>query len=319
MPFQRLIVCWGSVVTVLLGGVSDAAAQASRLEWSVSVVRGSSAFGVVGQTTFSPVSALELEVMIRNDEDSSSFVRLEPGVFEAVSIRLITADTSVPIPVTARWADAAMCTTNGIGPCPLSLGASLPPGGAMQALVILGSVDGEEFPNGDYRIALDFGGARKYLRDLANEEWRGNLPDRGSVPLVVKAAETPAERQEYYRIEGGVAQRRGDLGRALQLYQAWMTEFSDDPSGYAGVGTVMLELGRFDDAATTLQRALEILPPHLRRSAALPQRLATAFVGMGQEEKAAATLRQDHGGDSASVSRAMETARREVTRIRAGR
>jgi hypothetical protein len=306
--FLRPVVSCGLVLAMLVAGAITGHGQRLDLEWQVRATRGFLDAGA--QAVFSPAPEIELQVLIGNSERAENWVTIDPGFFSALVIQLVDVDTESIAASGTRWLDEGTCGGGHIGACSLLLRTSLPPGGWMRATTMLLPLAGDHIPEGRYHISLDFALARKLLRGADNEQWRGRLHERGTIPLVVRTVATPNDRREYYRIEGTAARARGDLARSLQLYEAWAAEFPDEAGGYGSAGVILFELGRFEQAATMLERALSF---RQFGSTALPEWLAAAYVGMGHEERAISML-QRHRGPNATPE-IMERAQREVSRV----
>lgn len=303
---------WAGVVAALsitAGMWHRAEAQPYDAAWIVRPTHGFDA-----RTTFAifgPLRQLDLELSMVN-EGGTDWIRIEPGFFGAVAVRLVRGDAREPIAALTGLRDEAICSWT--GRCSLSLGVDLPPGEGVMAFATLEPLrQGSEIGEGDYHIELDFSAARPFLRGVDNQTWGGRFRTSGRVPLTVRLVETADDRREYYRIEGSVALLQDrDFTRALAMFEAYVKEFPTEAGGYSGAGAALLELGRFDEAATMLEKAMS-----LRVGDRDPERLAAAYVGMGQEARARAIL--ERYVRVSDVPAALERAQQRVATIRTRR
>jgi tetratricopeptide (TPR) repeat protein len=311
--FNRSLLHPALLLSVLLGTSATAEAQRITLDWSVMAPRGFDEIGI--QVIFGPTEEIELRLTLANDEEAMEWVALEPSVFEAIKIRMVEAKTEREVASAIRWREDARCSRNGaLETCPLMLRTSLPPGGWMQPVAVLAPSAPGEYPEGEYRVDVDFTGTRPSLRGASDEPWSGRVRERGTLRLVVRAISSAGDRRQYYRIEGGAAMIQGDLQRAFELYELWMIEFPDEPQGHSGVGRVLLEQRRFDEAARMFERALA-LSQHGPGTLLVP--LATAYISIGQEARAVEALQRYV--PAADIPRMVQAARQEATRIRDAR
>lgn len=84
------------------------------------------------------------------------------------------------------------------------------------------------------------------------------------------------------------AMARRDYQRALTEYQKLLAADPTDLEAAAGVGSALLRLGRYKEAAQTFERAL----PPTRSDSLVPQELALAYLALGEEAQAEAILRR---------------------------
>jgi hypothetical protein len=202
-----------AVMAMVLQPANPSEAQRLDLVWQVSPIRGFAAVAAHG--LFGPVPEVQLQVTISNAEDAADWIFVEPGFFASILIELREVGTQRAVAAISRWADEATCGGTNIELCPLTLRASLPPGGWMRAVGTVVPLKESQIAEGEYRIALDFTDSTPFLRGIDNAVWRGKLLERGTVPLVIRAPRTREDRREYYRIEGMAALRLRDLSRLV--------------------------------------------------------------------------------------------------------
>jgi tetratricopeptide (TPR) repeat protein len=299
------------VLSATVGICHSANAQAFDAVW-----RAQPTHGFDAQTTFAvfgPLHELRLDVSIVN-ESETDWIRIDPGFFGAVDVRLIRGDTGAPVARVARLRDDAFCSATGTWTCPLSLGVELPPARWVRASMTLEPVhQAAELEEGDYYIELDFTAARAFLRGPGNATWRGRFRSNGRVPVSIRAVETTHDRRMQYSLQGSVALLQDrDFRGALEIFTRFLKEFPGDVGAYGGAGTALLELGRFDEAVTMLERAMTARPGD-----AIPARRAAAYVGMGQENRARTLL--ERYVPASDLPAELEQARQRAANIRARR
>jgi tetratricopeptide (TPR) repeat protein len=90
------------------------------------------------------------------------------------------------------------------------------------------------------------------------------------------------EEAVSYRTQGYEAQRRGDAGQALTLYQKAAALDPGYPTPHNDTGVLLEEQGRFPEAEQAYQRALMLSPNYLEAHA----NIAMLYERTGQKEKA---------------------------------
>jgi tetratricopeptide (TPR) repeat protein len=158
---------------------------------------------------------------------------------------------------------------------------------------VIVTATGDEFLPGKYRVSVDFANARGQLLQGDLSRWNGKIGDQGSFSIRVSEMRTAADQRRFHAIEGGLAMTRRDYAAAMDHYQRLALVDPDDVRGPAGMGAVLLRLGRYSEAATSLERALT-----LRQGvdSTLREDLAVAYVAMGQDAKAESMLQQHYPG-----------------------
>lgn len=131
-------------------------------------------------------------------------------------------------------------------------------------------------------------GASGRLSSLAGELIKDQQPEQALAALeaviALEPANVPARQQA-----GDLWRKQGDPARAAALYGEIITIAPDKATGYVLTGNLLLEQGRYEEAAASFLRALE-------RSETAPQgvlvSLGRAYTGQGRWAEAAAAYDQ---------------------------
>ena len=120
------------------------------------------------------------------------------------------------------------------------------------------------------------------FRSFIKQTVLAGLAFRLIIPTCPAAASNLREEAITYRIQGYEAQRRGDAGTALSLYQKATALDPSYPTPYNDVGVLLEEQGRLEEAERSYRQALTLNPNYLEAHA----NLAMLYERMGQKEKA---------------------------------
>lgn len=141
-----------------------------------------------------------------------------------------------------------------------------------------------------------------------------NTSESSSFTLVISAARTARERAAAIRHAGRIAADAGRLGEAVTQFRAAVDADTNDKGARNLLGMMYLRLGRYRDAADTLQ---VLMRDRVVEQSTVPQNLAEAYIGLGDDAKAATVLSVLGWSDTAT---AKELARlREVVTLRTQR
>ncbi len=170
--------------------------------------------------------------------------------------------------------------------------------------------DAGTFEDGSYKIQVSLGDVGQALQLEAGSPRR--VTDRRSeLSLIVRSASTPAERAAENVIAGHRAQAAGNLDEAIRSFKAAAEADPADLENYNYLGMAYLQARRFREAVDSLGLAL---PLARGARSALPEHLALAYVGLGDDRSAAAVLRQA-GRPEPTMDAALSELRTALTRL----
>jgi predicted Zn-dependent protease len=141
---------------------------------------------------------------------------------------------------------------------------------------------------GEYRISVDFSGARERMRQADLAPWSGTFANSSSLSLIVQEARSEGERWIAFQLTSRQALGHSDWTGALAQFQQMVAIDPTSQEAHAGMGSALLQLGRFAEAAMELEQAL----PEDREESVVPQDLALAYVAMGFRDRADTLLRR---------------------------
>ncbi len=104
--------------------------------------------------------------------------------------------------------------------------------------------------------------------------------------IALEAEPQPVSRAIFLLNAAVIEQQRGELTQALARFDEAVQSSPDSFEAHFYRGALLGRMSRFTDAATSLARAVEIIPDHPQA----PLALASALAATGQVESAAATL-----------------------------
>jgi Flp pilus assembly protein TadD len=162
----------------------------------------------------------------------------------------------------------------------------------------LASIDlGElELAEAHYRESLAIEPQAAIYNDLGFVLEREGLPDEAA-DLYRKALELdPALASAHYNLAASLA-RRGELTAAEREFRAALAQ-DRSAAAYTGLGLVLAQQGRVDDAVASLEAAIEADPNH---GAAYDQ-LGTVLADAGRLDKAAADYRALVGAEPTAAN-----------------
>jgi hypothetical protein len=293
-----------------------ALAQRPVIEVSVGRVEKSFHLEPSGYGVFGPTDRITLPITVRNDEEIGVPVTLRAGFFTSTSISIIGRVGRVPSQ--AEWQLEARCGGAAASQaCTTMTDVFLPPNSFVEATVSLTALDDQHLGIGDYEIVLDVQDARTRIVNATNGKAFTGVtgPLRRPIRLAIQAVPSTTSGLKlfyHYEIEG--ARHRRDHAAALALYQRMVALDPADLGSYAGMGTVLVELGRYAEAVIALER---VLPTPGRGESLTPEVLAVAYVGLGRDAEAEDLLRRTR--PASAIPALMANARARVARQRQGR
>jgi hypothetical protein len=264
-----------------------------------------------------PLDVLRLEVKIENVGTSRSLV-VDPEFFESIRWRIFSVsgkpDAEQPLTVEAEWLAEMSCGPDPAAACGRGVRMTVAPRGWVTATLLLRPSAGP-LPPGEYRMAFDGSAARPRLLEGDLTPWKGRFATSGSVGLTVRPVQTARQRADHHAIEAMYAMKRRDVEAALAEYTKMAAAIPGDQYAIAGMGTSLLRLGRYAEAAVALERAL----PQSGASAEnlVPQDLALAYLMMNETAKAEGVLTRFY--PPAQVAPRLEEARRAAANLKAKR
>ena len=239
-----------------------------------------------------PPERLYLEVRLAN-EDSRRTLVFQPGFFRAIRWQLeaVLSETSTqlrrePIVLSVERVENSTCGPAPAMACELLSDVLIHPDGWVTARVVV-APKGGRLSEGDYRLVVDGSEARQRLAETDGSPWKGRFNGRGSIGLVIRALDTPEDRAKYNAAEAGAAMRRGDYAAALEHFRRMAAAIPGDPAADAGVGWALLSLGRFAEAAATLERVWT-----RSRTPFSGKELAVAYAALGRDDLAESLVKQ---------------------------
>jgi hypothetical protein len=299
----------GSALTAAASQQSDAHLT-YRPDKSVNTREGT--FGVSG-----PLDVLRLEVKLENKDTSRSLV-VDPEFFESIRWRIAQVggepDAVRSLTLEGEWLAAMSCGPEPAAACGRGFRITLAPLGWVTATLLLRPSAGPLLP-GEYRMAYDGGAARPRLLEGDLTPWQGRFPPSGSVGLTIRPVQTPRQRADHHAIEAMYAKKRGDEETALAEFTKMAAAIPGDRFAIGSMGTSLLSLGRYAEAAAALEQALP--PVGAGAEALLPQDLALAYVMMNEAVRAESILRRYYPPEQ--VAPRFEQARRAAANLKARR
>jgi Flp pilus assembly protein TadD len=161
--------------------------------------------------------------------------------------------------------------------------------------------------DGQYTVAIDL---RKALQTAFlkpnGERWIGRARHRTELTLHVRNPTTANNASQSEQARGRLALKERRYGDALAAFLRAAAAGPPDVGLSAELGSAYLGIRAFPDAVTWLERAISLSSPAYK--SALPEMLALAYVGNGDDVNAARILR--------SRGKSAEETAREVIRLR---
>jgi tetratricopeptide (TPR) repeat protein len=243
--------------------------------------------------------SLRFQLGFRNESNRS--VHVSADVLSRVRFVLNRGSSNAELRV--EWETATHSSLSGSDTVPVGLAVTLGPGDSYGRTGVLTA----ELADGEQLLRLNVTAAAEAVTWSDGTPWRGRLsPDLAAVVRVLKP-QTVEERHYYHLIESSVALRRGDTEAALRHAREVLQESPNDQRGHYALANIFLKLGRFREAILELEL---VKPPRPDRSLIYDQ-LAYAYLAVGDEHKAEATLREIRSADD---SRAFLEKMRELLR-----
>ena len=163
----------------------------------------------------------------------------------------------------------------------------LHPGDLIEWRLSLGRKDGAAWALGRYEYAIDMTRAFAALRkdDLP---WAVRGSREGRITVTIDDGTSKEARRFGHQWRASEALANGRPLDAVEEYRQMIAEDPADEGGYAGLGVALVRARRFKDAIEPLERAL---PFALKQDSTLPDILAYAYLGIGDELNALRVLR----------------------------
>jgi tetratricopeptide (TPR) repeat protein len=167
---------------------------------------------------------------------------------------------------------------------------------------------GEVFSLQDYEIDIVLADAVSSLRDEDRNPYSGRILPSTQLHLSVALPETVADFARMHRLRARLAAEAGQGTQAIESYRRALAFLPDDFELNASLGHTYLGLNRYPEAAAVYER---VLPAVAGRESIIPLMLALAYVGAGEEAKAAQLL-ESNGLPAARTPEAIRELRRLV-------
>lgn len=257
--------------------------------WNVYLQKAPPVIGSVGYKLYGQQSSLELKLVLKNEESHKGI--LLPHDFRSLLVFRLKRD-NVEIPpenLVLDWATQIKKVADPSHPDVdmdnlylLELEAYI------ETFCTLRRADGQEFDYGEYRLMVSVTELLDRLMFEDHRKWRGRAGKDFQLSFTISEIQSLEDLKAYHEVEGSYAYSKQQYVNALEHYQKLLKIDPIDIDGYSGLGAVYLQLKQYKEAV----RALEKVLPHVVGERTLvPYSLAYAYVAIGDEKKAAETLR----------------------------
>jgi len=267
---------------------AHARAQSEYLFWTMSVRGGEvllpqpRTFALYGPTT-------ELTLTLRANNEGPAALLLDPGALvQGVSAALFQSGAQVPIEV--EW-DPAFQDSAQSATIPWVAGVEhlVQPEATLTWNIQLRPSNGS-LSIGQYTVTIDMTRAlQTALRRANGDQWLGRASQRTELTVYVRGNSAPADlvRAEHARGRLALAERR--YSDALTAFLRAAAVSPPDAELSSNLGLAYLGTNAYPAAIKWLERAASMTPPDAHT--ALPELLALAYVGNGDEAAADKVLR----------------------------
>jgi hypothetical protein len=222
----------------------------------------------------------QLTVALTSVNDTAAPMSLNQAMFIGhVRFSVVGADA---VPVTVTWLPEAWWVAEARGPTPILPNQTFDVGTdrGIEWRVVLRPAEADRFAAGQYFVNIDSSDEMPAHRSIHNQ-----------LAVFVGPAQNDGERADEYSFLG----RKALLdGRLLEARDHLLRARAAKPSGSVALfdlGVTHLRLKEYREAIRAFEQLLSQLPP-LREFSAIPGYLAHAYVGAGNDAKAAQMLQQ---------------------------
>jgi len=283
-------------------------AQSSEVGWTIRPTYAWPATGDTHYELYGPINAIEFQLTIWSDPESSTPLHLASGLFSGLRIVMEGENTlSGQSPV--QWSDNAECAA-GTAPisttCPINSELTILPGDSVTATGMIRTSSGQ-FIAGRYRLVVEFAGAKSRMSEHSARPWRGTFVETATFVIAIRPVVTRDEQVHALEIATGRARVRRDHEEALQLARRLIALAPERKTAHAIAGTSLMNLRRFSEAARELEQAIA---PDQTTAAGI---LLLTYVALGQDTRAEAFARERYG--ERAVAAAMSGARARLKEL----
>lgn len=300
------------VMSFTLGlAVRVSAQPAGYFEWSVQIGKSDRVTTATSLTVamYGPQDTLQLKWLFRNDEGIDT-ISITPSTFQG-AVRIDEQADQTLSTLDMQWLPTGHLVPSS-SQVPVPIGAAgtyeLAPGDSILWEAHVRRKTGDRWTPGEYHLVIDM---RQALATLLSSgtPWRGRSPGEGEIAVRISALNTVASRKAARRMAGADALAAGNSRSAVEQYRALVKEDPQDLASYAHLGHALLEAGDYRGAIVALETAL---PRVLGEKSAVPERLAYAYLLVGDETNAVRILRMTgrDGDVAARLARLRSAARR---------
>ena len=171
--------------------------------------------------------------------------------------------------------------------------------------------DGHLFENGTFQLHFSARDLAEGVRKATGETWRGTFLRRTTLSVAVEPATTPEARAAEHRLAARAALDEGNTAEAIRRYELAVAAAPNDLDRHADLGFAYLQGRRFREAVNAYRVAL---PLAQRERSMIPEMLALAYLGLGDEPSAAAVL-SSTGTPSQQVTEKLRQLRLALPRL----
>lgn len=283
MGSRRILRTLCSVVVLSAFSAAQVAA-APYLWWKVelkSAVAGPNGlvFDVLGET-----GDLELVFSFAN-EDTAERLWLSPRFL--AELRVTVMDGAVAVPTLITWESRRAINSATVDVVGAGETVVLEPDARFESTALLRRISGEPFSAAEYRVAVSLVNAVQDLKLAGGRAWQGKYVPDGEIVVRVSEPRTVGDQRKFHLTEGQRALSRGDGMNALGHFRNAQGIDPENLQARAGLGEAFLQLGQFLNAVAEFER---VLPTLRGERSPLYLSLAYSYVGLGNDQKAAAVL-----------------------------
>lgn len=170
---------------------------------------------------------------------------------------------------------------------PASARVLLDPGDRIETAVVLRLKDGSPFEPGDYVVRIAVEPFIPTVLFDSGEAWTGRYERSGLIRLELRPPASVLERKRQLMTDASNARSRGDVQSAIEHYQRISELDPADWRAHAGLGLMLVEIGRFAEGVVALEK---VLPFVAHEKSQVPMTLAYAHIALGNEVRARAVL-----------------------------
>lgn len=167
---------------------------------------------------------------------------------------------------------------------------------------------GDRFAPGTYTVRAILNDASTVASSTARLPLK--MPAASAVTLTVVEPQTPAERASAHRQLGRAALRRSQLDDAEREFQL-AAQVGGGKSGLGDLGYIYIQRRKYREAVDCFER---LLPDLSRGNSLVPQLLAEAYIGVGDESNAVRVLIDKLGMSDQTLAMELERLRQSVNR-----